>query len=175
MDRSVRALESFCEDDEEWVDSWTVDVIGRGWKVAPSPSASDRTVGLTDRRLLWLDGELESVTVADVESVTTDVIERRNAPPVVRIGAIAMVLGIAASVASTVLLSVPLTTAVLPFAVGLLAFVATIAVARVRESPVTEHVHHRLKIDTDDGVVSVWDDEATLTSIADALETAAES
>lgn len=169
MDRSEKALASFCEDGETWVDSWTVSAVGRGWDAA-MPGFSTQTVGLTDRRLLWLDENLETVELADVESVSTDEVDHSNAPGVVRAGAFALVLGAMASAALAFLLSTPLSTAVLPLAAGALLFVGSIGVARAREETGARLVQHRLQIDAGEDVVTVWGDEGDVAALADALE-----
>lgn len=174
MDRSAKALESFCEDDEAWVDSWTVSAVGRGWGAAIPGSSADETIGLTDRRLLWLDENLESVVLDDVESVTTDVLEHSSAPGSVRLGAVALVLGAFGSAVSLVVLSFPLATALLPLVVGLIVLVGSIGVARARAETGAKNVYHQLLIELDDSFVTVWGDRESVEMLADALDPAAE-
>lgn len=170
MDRSAKALESFCGDDETWVDSWTVSRVGRGLSGAMPGVTGTETVGLTDRRLLWLDENLESVALGDVESVSTDALEHGNAPGSVRVGAAALVFGAIGSVAALFALSLPLATALAPLAVGLLLFVGSVGVARARAETGAEVVQHRLRIETPESVVTVWGDEADVEALAAAVD-----
>lgn len=169
MDRSAKALESFCEGDEAWEGSWKVSAVGRGWDAA-MPGFSSETVGLTDRRLLWLDENLETVELTDVEAVSTDTVEHGNAPGVVRAGALALVLGAIGSAVLFLLFSAGLRTAILPLTGGTLLFVGSIGVARAREETGARLMQHRLQIETAESVVTVWGDQEDVQALADALD-----
>ena len=175
MDRSAKALESFCEDDETWVDSWTVSAVGRGWSAAMPGLAATETVGLTDERLLWFDDDLEAVDRADIEAVSTAVVDHQDATPLVRGGAAALVLGALGSIALLFVLSVPLTTGLVPLAAGLLAFVGSVGFARARKRAGEQLMQHRLRIEAGDSAVTVWGDDEVVESLAAALDRSTDS
>lgn len=169
MDRSAKALESFCGDDETWVDSWRVSAIGRGWNAA-MPGFSKETVGLTDQRLLWLEENLETVDVAAIESVTSDEVSHHSAPGMVRAGGVALVLGAMATAAMLFVFSFSLTTALVPLAIGAGIFALSIGFARARQKSDAQLMQHRLQIETDDSVVIVWGDQEDMATLKDAIE-----
>lgn len=169
MDASARALHSFLDEDEEWVESWAVAAVGRGLTAATPRPSGEETVGLTDRRLLWLDENLESVALADVTSVDADAVDHARAPPLVRAGGAALVFGALGSAALLFALSFPLATGLVPFGVGVVAFVATLWVARARAEASDRVRRHRLRIEADGEVLTVWCDEPTCAEIADRI------
>ena len=134
------------------------------------PGFSRQTIGLTDRRLLWLDENLETVERAAVETVSTDQVEHRNAPRMVRAGGAALVLGALASAVMLFVLSSPLSTASLPLTGGVVLFLTSIGFARARDESGAQLMQHRLQIETPESVVTVWGDQEDVAPLADALD-----
>lgn len=170
MSDDERVLASFCDGDEELGETWQVTAVERGRPRSPPQTGGDETLGLTDRRLLWFDEELDSVALAAVESVDSGVTRHRSAPRIVRIGSGAMVVGLLTTVGATFLSLTTLPVALLPVVVGVVAFAGSLLYARASGQSGTERVQHRLRIDDGGEPVTVWTDEATAAAIASAVE-----
>lgn len=166
-----RTLGSVVGDDEQLRETWTVAAVQRGWPRSPPQFGGTQRLGLTDRRLLWFDADLDSVPLATIESVETDAVRHRSAPRIVRIGSGLMVAGLLATVVATVLSLAALTVTLLPVVLGVAAFVATLVYARASAQSGEERVQHRLRVDDGGERVSVWADEDVVSAIEDAVET----
>lgn len=166
-------LGSFCDAEETLRGTWSVRAVERGWPSGPPGIGPDYRIGVTDRRVLWYDGEdLDSVALAAVEDWERDVHRHRSAPRIVRIGSGLMLTGLLATLAVAVLASVPLTVALAPVIGGSAAFAATLAYGRFAGATGTERVDHRLRIDEGGEPVTVRGDEAILDEIEAALRAA---
>lgn len=170
MSDDEQVLASFCDGDERLRETWTVTAVERGRPRKPPQAGGDLTLGLTDRRLLWFDEELGSVALAALEGVEPGVTRHRSAPRIVRLGSVAMMLGLLTTVTATVLSLASLPTALLPVIAGVFAFAGALVYARATGQSGSERSQHRLRIDDGGEPVTVWADEATSEAIATALD-----
>lgn len=164
-----RVLASFLDGEEELRATWRVDAVHRGWATSPPQFGDDVRLGLTDRRLLWDDEELDSVALAAVEDVERDVHVHRSAPRIVRIGSAAMLLGLVTTVGVVGLGLADLTTGLLPIVVGVLAFLGAVGYARFSGQSTVDRVQPRLRIDDGGEQVTVWGEEDALDAVRDAV------
>lgn len=170
-------LRSFLADDESLLAVAGVRAAQRGFSTTPPQLADDAIVGVTERRLLWYEGELETVDRADINGVEPDSVSHQSAPTVVRVGSFAMIAGIVAGVAATVFAGQSLAVALGLAAGGIAIFAATIGLARIRGDTVEDgggFEHHRLNVKTTTQLVQLWGDENALSSIETALEAEAD-
>lgn len=170
MDEEERVLASFCDDGETLQETWAVDAADRGWARRPPQTGGTVTVGLTDHRLLWYDGDLGSAALAAVERVDRDRVTHRKAPRIVRLGSAAMFGGLVTTLLVAWLSAVPLPVALLPVVVGVVAFGGTLAIARARGLSGRRMVRHRLQLDESGERVTIWGEADALAAIADAVE-----
>jgi len=175
MDRTERALASFLDDEEALVETWTVDTINRGFELSPPGMGPTETLGLTDRRLLWLDDDLETVEFADVKAIKTETMQSGTGSAMLRLG----VLGLVVSVLATSLLwlfaslSTPLTIA--PLGLGLLTFALSAITARRQkedDGDVEAATHHYLVVRTPRTSVQIFAERELVEEIHDGVEAA---
>lgn len=172
LDASEQALASFTDDGEEFRRSWTVDTINRGLSLSPPGFGDDQTLGLTDRRLLWLDENLEEVDLDGVMAVERKTISKTSAPLWVRIGAVVLTLGIIATPALWFLTSLSTLEVLTPLLVGVFVYTLTTILARISGQTVEEEIRHQyLQLQTERSVVQIYADKDVLDAVADAIET----
>lgn len=176
MNRTERALASFLDgDDEELVETWTVDTINRGFELSPPGMGPTETLGLTDRRLLWLDDELESVEFADIKAVKTETTQSGAGSAIVRLGVLGLVIGVLATVVLWLFtsLSTPLTVA--PLGVGLFTLVLSAITARRHDDGEAEAAtQHYLVIRTPRTAVQIFAGRESVEELYDSVEAARE-
>lgn len=171
MDRTARALASFLDDGEEMRETWSVDTINRGFELSPPGMGGRETLGLTGRRLLWLDEELETVDLADVITVERESVRQSATPALLAVGGLALVLGVLATAALWLLMSLSTTVTVAPLAVGGAVFVLAMVVGYLREDGSDEgDVHHYLEVKTERTTVQIYAEEALVGEMADRIE-----
>jgi len=158
-------LRSFLTDDESLHATATVDGVQRGFSATPPRANGTVTVGVTEDRLLWFDDELDELDRTGIESVEGDVVDHQSAPTIVRIGSFVMIAGVVAALFSYVFGGQSLPAALGLAVGGVLAFVATVAVARVREDAGSEFVKHRLTVEGSEETVQLWGDRDELTTL----------
>jgi|GEM_PF-3528208 len=165
-----RVLQSFLDDDESLVSTATIDDAQHGFGSTPPQHDGGVSVGVSDRRLLWYDNELGTVALSAVESVDIDSIAHQSSPTVVRIGSFVMIAGLVAALVGSLFAGQSLQTALALGGGGVLAFVATIVVARLRHETGTGFEKHRLTVDAGEDLLQLWGNEETLESLAGALD-----
>lgn len=170
MDASERALDSVLAADETLVTTWTVGAIRRGFARRPPQFGADLRLGLTDRRLAWIDEELQSVDRERIDGAETGTVTVAPAPTVVRIGGLAAVLGLVGTAVAWLLGWLSLPAALAPLTAGLAVLVGTALYARFRGLTSARTDYHYCRIDTDEAAVTVFADAETVASIADTLE-----
>ncbi|WP_136686735.1 hypothetical protein [Halorhabdus amylolytica] len=169
MDRTERALASFLGDDEELVETWTVDTIIRGFELSPPGMGPTETLGLTDRRLLWLDEDLETVEFEDVEAIKTETMQSGTGSAILRLGVLSLAIGILATIALWLFMSFsPLLTAA-PFGVGVVTFALSVVTARLRDDDEAGETYHYLAVQTSRTTLQVYATEATVETIVDQI------
>lgn len=175
MDRTERALASFTGEDEELSTTWEVDSIVRGLSFSLPGIGEGETLGVTDSRLLWLDEDLETVEIAAVEDIEITSISRSSAPWTIRLGAIALTLGLIGTPLLWLFASLSLLETLAPLGMGVLVLALTTAIARLRGQTVEEgESQHFARLRTSASVVQIFADEETLEEIVDAIESTAE-
>ncbi|MFB6202035.1 MAG: hypothetical protein ABEI98_08490 [Halorhabdus sp.] len=170
MDRSRKALASLLAADEELLESWTVDTINEGFELSPPGMGPDETLGLTERRLIWLDEDLESVDLDDVLVVSGESVSESASPVLATGGILALVLGIVATPALWVLTSLPIAQTIAPLVGGVILFgLATIA-SHLRTGDDGGNRQHYLEVKTARTTVQVYASEDTVTEMAERIE-----
>lgn len=162
-------LKSFLDDDESLRSTATVDAVQRGFTTTPPQLEDSVTVGVTDRRLLWFDEELDTIERSAIESVERDSVSHRSAPTVVRVGSFAMIAGIVAGLVGGLVggLSLPVSLGLV--AGGIAVFAATLALARVRGDTASGFEKHRLTVETDDQLIQLWGTDDALATVESEL------
>lgn len=169
MSDDERVLRSFVPAEEQWQDSRTVTSVAHSKGQLP-PQGGQQTVAVTDERLLWFTDELEEVTLADVDEIDHEYVERQTAPPMVLGGGLLFVLGIFASIGAFLANVGDTFVVAMPAMTGLAAFVVARVVASVTGREGETLAGHRLRLWTDDGPISLWgDDEDTMAAIESAI------
>lgn len=163
-------LRSFLSDEESLLSTATAEAVQTGFTTTPPQLGDDVAVGVSDRRLLWFDDELETIDRSSIESVERDAVSHQSAPAIARIGSFLMIGGIVAGLVSAVFTDQPLLVSVGLAVAGILAFAATVGVARVRGDTGGGIEKHRLTIEHDGGLVLVWSTESALAELAAALD-----
>lgn len=162
-------LQSFLADDESLLCTAALNAVQDGLTTAPPQLGGDVAVGVTEHRLLWFDDELETVERSAIESVERDTVSHQSAPTIARIGSFLMIAGIVGGVVSVVFTAQPLIVSAGLAVGGILAFAATIAVARARGDTGGGIEKHCLTVERDGGPVLLWGREDALSSLATAL------
>ncbi|WP_135662059.1 hypothetical protein [Halorhabdus rudnickae] len=171
MDRTERALASFLDGDEELVETWTVDTINRGFELSPPGMGDSETLGLTDRRLLWLDDELETVDLEVIRHVDHESVRPHSTPLLLTVGALALVLGALATPALWLLASLSTVETLAPLAVGVGLFVVTSVLSHVRDGDVDDDEHfHYLELRTERTTVQIYADLEIVDAIGERIE-----
>jgi len=165
-----RVLQSFLDGDESLVSTATIEAAQRGFSAAPPQLGDDLVAGVTEHRLLWFDDELATVELSAIQSVDVDSVSHRSAPTIVRIGSFAMIAGLVAALVGSLFAGQPLRISLALAAGGVLAFAATIAIARLREDTASGFEKHRLTVDAGDELIQLWGSEEPLGALATALD-----
>jgi hypothetical protein len=171
-DRTEQALRSFLADDEQLLATWTVDGITRGLSLSVPTLGASETLGLTDRRLLWLDEELETVPLEDVHELEATSMQASGAGLLAGVGGLALALGLLITPLLWVFTDVSAQLALAPIVIGAVTFVAGLAGSRVRDDSDDRPAHHYLQIRTVKTTVQVFADESVVAAIREQIETA---
>lgn len=154
MDRSEQALASLLED-EPLEETWTVDTINRGFELSPPGMGDTETLGLTDRRLVWLAEELESVDVSDIRSMDVESVNQAPSSALVLLGPVLGLLGAPLSAALWLFTSLSIEIVLAPLAIGALVFVVGLVSSQFGSDDDAE-VYHYLELRTVDSTVQVY-------------------
>lgn len=171
MDRTERALASVLDDDEELRETWQVDTIKRGFDLSPPGMGSGETLGLSDRRLLWLDDELETVALADVKAVKIETMQAGTASAVLRIGLLSLVISALATIALWLFTSFSTLLTAAPLGLGVFTFALSVVTARLRDDGEDEagETYHYLAVQTPRTTLQVYATEGTVEAIVDQI------
>jgi len=164
MDPSERALDSLLEEGEPLVETWTVDSTTRGLEFSPPGLGGTETVGLTDRRLVWLDDELETVDLADVTSVGIDSVGQSTTSLLLVTGPIATVLGAIVTAVLWLFTSLPGIVTVAPLGLGVFVLLAAVVGSRLQDTENIERQYY-LDVKTTETTVQVYATESTVESM----------
>lgn len=173
MDRSEQALASLLGEDESLLETWTADTINRGFELSPPGMGGSETLGLTDRRLVWLDDDLETVDLGDVVSVETNSVSRTPGSTLALIGPVLLVLGAIATVALWLLSSFSVGVVLAPLGIGALVFLLGLLSTRLRDPDDVDRQYY-LEVKTMETTLQVYAMESTVESMDDRLSDAVE-
>jgi len=174
MDASERALASLLGADEELQETWTVDTINKGLSFSPPGMGTDETLGLTERRLLWLDDELESVAFDDLRDAKIETMQSGSSSAIVRLGVVALVFGVLTTAGLWLLSPLSTVVAVAPLAIGVGTLGLAAVTARLRDEDGEETEQHYLKLRTSRTTVQVFAEADTVAEIAERVESVRE-
>ncbi|ACV10259.1 hypothetical protein Huta_0070 [Halorhabdus utahensis DSM 12940] len=171
MDPSEKALESLLADDESLVESWTVDTVTRGFEFSPPGLGGTETVGLTDRRIVWLDDELETVDLEDIRSVGVDSVGQSLASMLLITGPIATVLGAIVTIVLRLFTSLPAPLTLAPLGIGLCILVAALVGSRLQDPEDVDRQYY-LDMKTLETTVQIYATESTVVEMTERVNTA---
>ena len=170
MDRSEKALASLLADDEQLCETWSVDTINKGFSMSPPGMGPNETLGLTDRRLVWLDEELETIDLDDIRAIEATSVDRSSAPVVVVLGSIAIVLGIIATPLLWLFASLPIEQTLAPLALGIVLYLLSSVITAIRTDGEEVDRQHYLEVRTARTTAQVYDSKATVEEMLDRIE-----
>jgi len=169
MSDDERVLRSFVGEDEELRGIWTVTKIERSAGPIP-PTGGERSIAVTDERVLWFARELDEVRIADVADLEREHVERQMLPRMVLGGGVLFGLGVVGSIGALIAGVGDLLLVGLPALTGLGLFMATRIIASVTGREGETLAGHRLRFSIDEEQVSIWgDDEARMAAIEEAI------
>ena len=168
MDRSEQALSSLLDAEESLLETWHVDTINRGFELSPPGMGDSETIGLTDRRLIWLDDELESVHVSDIRSTGVESVNQAPSSALVLLGPVLGLLGAPLSAALWLFTSFSFEIVLAPLALGGLVFAVGLVISQLGDNDDAE-IYHYLEIRTVDSTVQVYATAETAETIRDLI------
>ncbi|WEL21467.1 hypothetical protein [Halorhabdus sp. BNX81] len=173
MDPSEQALASLLDEGESLEETWTVDTISRGFELAAPGLGSRETLGLTGKRLVWLDEEFETVDLEAVESVETNAVSQSPTSILIVIGVLGIVLGTIVTPLLWVFTSLSMELTLAPLVVGLLALVLGVVGTRLWDREDAEQQHY-LDVKTMTETIQIYATEATVETITERIRSETE-
>lgn len=169
MDPSETAIASLLEADESLLETWTVDTVTRGFEFSPPGLGGTETAGLTDRRLVWLGDEFESIDLADLRSVGIDSVGQSPASMLLVVGPIATVIGAIVTFLLVLFTSQPAVISYGPLGIG--AFILLTAVVGSRfQDPDDVDRQYYLDVKTLETTVQIYATESTVRSMHERID-----
>lgn len=163
-------LTSFLTEDESLVDTWDVRGVGEGTSRVPPALDSGELLAITDRRLLWFDGQLFDVALTDGTDVEYRDYTHTTTPTIVSVAWVLFFLSVLATGGAFLFLDVDSFTASLPVTTGLGIVLLAIVVARARGESGEEVDLHRLVVEHGDDVATIWCESDPLEGLQAALD-----
>lgn len=173
MDRSEQALASLLDEDESLQETWNANTINRGFEMSPPGMGGSETLGLTERRLVWLDEELETLELADVVSVDTNAIAQSATSLLFGIASLSIVVGAIASIVLWLFTSFSTVVTLAPVGIGVILLLVAFLRSRVRDSEDVEYQHF-LEVKAAETIVQVYATESTVESMHERISDAVE-